>query len=67
MRVALAATLLAMPRREVVGTTEPTATVTAEAGELEAIATAFDEALGKVFKRLVEWTLTAGEAAAATS
>ncbi len=67
VRVALAATLLSMPRREVVGTTEPAATVTADAGELEAIATAFDEALGKVFKRLVEWTLTAGEAAAATS
>ena len=29
----------------------------------QAIAAAFDEALGKVFKRLVEWTLTTGQAA----
>jgi cholesterol transport system auxiliary component len=67
VRVAMAATLLAMPRREVVGTTELGDTVTAGARELEAIAAAFDEALGRVFKRLVEWTLTTGEAAAATS
>ena len=67
VRVALAASLLAMPRREVVGTTEIGYTAPAAAREIEAIATAFDEALGKVFKRLVEWTLATGAAAAATS
>lgn len=67
VRVAIAASLLAMPRREVVGTTELAYTATAAARELQAIAAAFDEALGKVFKRLVEWTLTTGEAATVTS
>lgn len=67
IRVAIAATLVAMPRREVVGTTEIGRTVTAAERELEAIAGAFDEALGKVFKRLVEWTLETGEAAVRTS
>ena len=67
VRVAIAASLLAMPRREVVGTTEIGYTATAAAREIEAIATAFDEALGKVFKRLVEWTLTTGAAASVTS
>jgi cholesterol transport system auxiliary component len=52
-----------MPRREVVGTTELDSTVTAQASDLESIAVAFDDALGKVLKRLVEWTLRSGEAA----
>ena len=67
VRAAIAASLLAMPRREVAGTTEIGYTVPAAAREMPAIATAFDEALGKVLKRLVEWTLATGEAAAATS
>jgi cholesterol transport system auxiliary component len=67
VRVAMAANLVAMPKREVVGTTEVAHTVTATERELQAIATAFDEALGKVFKRLVEWTLATGEAAVSTS
>lgn len=63
VRVAMAATLIRMPRREVVGTTEIDRTVTAQASDLASIAVAFDEALGKVLKRLVEWTLRIGEAA----
>jgi cholesterol transport system auxiliary component len=63
VRVAMAATLIRMPRREVVGTAEIAETVTAQASDLESIAVAFDEALGKVMKRLVEWTLLIGEAA----
>jgi cholesterol transport system auxiliary component len=63
VRVAMSATLIRMPRREVVGTTQIARTVTAQARNLEAIAVAFDEALGKVLKRLVEWTLVTGEAA----
>jgi cholesterol transport system auxiliary component len=63
VRVAMAATLIRMPRREVVGTTEIAQTVTAQASDLESIAVAFDEALGSVLKRLIEWTLRTGEAA----
>jgi cholesterol transport system auxiliary component len=63
VRVAISATLIRMPRREVVGTTHIASTVTAKATNLEAIALAFDDALGKVLKRLVEWTLVTGEAA----
>ena len=36
-------------------------TVEAANGDLIAIAAAFDDALGKVIKRLVEWTLTTGQ------
>ena len=35
--------------------------IEARADTMEAIIAAFDEALGKVLKRLVEWTLVAGE------
>lgn len=63
VRVAMSATLIRMPRREVVGTTQIARTVTAEANRIEAIALAFDDALGKVLRRLVEWTLRTGAAA----
>jgi cholesterol transport system auxiliary component len=62
-RVAIAATLLSMPRRQVVGTTEIARSVPAQAANMDAIALAFDDALGKVLKRLVEWTLVTGDAA----
>ena len=62
-RVVMSARLIAMPKREVVGTTEIGRSVPAETGGLPAIAAAFDDALGKVLKRLVEWTLVTGEAA----
>lgn len=63
VRVAMSATLITMPRREVVGTTQIARTVQAGATDLESIAMAFDDALGKVLKRLVEWTLRTGETA----
>lgn len=63
VRVAMSATLIRMPRREVVGTTHIARTVTAQATSLQAIALAFDDALGEVLKQLVEWTLRTGEAA----
>ena len=66
-RVVMSARLMAMPRREVVGTTEIGRSVRAQGGDLPAIAAAFDDALGKVLKRLVEWTLATGEEASATS
>jgi cholesterol transport system auxiliary component len=63
VHVAMAATLIRMPRREVVGTTTLDHTVTAQALNIESIAVAFDEALGNVLKDLVEWTLRMGAAA----
>jgi cholesterol transport system auxiliary component len=63
VRVVMAATLIRMPRRQVVGTTEVGRTVTARARDLDSIAMAIDDALGKVMKRVVEWTLLTGEAA----
>lgn len=62
-RVVISATLLSMPQREVAGTTEIGRDVVAEAGDLASIAAAVDEALGKVLKRLVEWTLITGQQA----
>lgn len=62
-RVAIASSLLQMPKREVVGTTEIGRTVEASGSELTAITAAFDDALGKVMKRIVEWTLTTGQEA----
>lgn len=62
-RVVMTARLLTLPRREVAGTTEIGSTVAAAGGDLATVVTAFDEALGKVLKRLVEWTLVTGEAA----
>ena len=66
-RVVMSARLMEMPSREVVGTTQIDSSVPAQGGDLPAIAAAFDEALGKVLKRLVEWTLVTGQAARATS
>jgi cholesterol transport system auxiliary component len=66
-RVVISASLMAMPRRQVVGTTEIGRSVPAETPTLDAIAAAFDDALGKVLKRLVEWTLVTGQEARSTS
>jgi cholesterol transport system auxiliary component len=63
VRATMAATLIRMPRRQVVGTTTLDHTVTAQAPDIASIAVAFDEALGKVLKDLVEWTLRTGQAA----
>lgn len=60
-RVVMSARLMSMPRREVVGTTEIGRSVPARARDLESIVLALDDALGKVLKRLVEWTLATGE------
>ena len=66
-RVVISATLLSMPQRDVVGTTEIGRTVEATANDLPAIVIAFDDATGKVFKRLVQWTLETGQAARGAS
>jgi cholesterol transport system auxiliary component len=63
VRVVIAANLMQLPRRNVVGATEIGRTVEAQAGDLIAITEAFDDALGKVVKRVVEWTVTTGQGA----
>jgi cholesterol transport system auxiliary component len=63
VRVDIASSLIQMPRRNPAGATEIGRTVQATAGDLIAIAAAFDDALGKVIKRVVEWTLTTGQQA----
>jgi cholesterol transport system auxiliary component len=63
VRVVIAASMMQLPRRNVVGSTEIGRTVEAAGGDLIAITAAFDDALGKVIKRVVEWTLTTGEQA----
>lgn len=61
--VAINAKLVQMPRRAIVASESFDARITAEADALPAIITAFDEAAGKVLRRLVEWTLIEGAAA----
>lgn len=65
-RVVIDARLLRLPRRDVVGTTAIASTVAA-AVDLPALVTAFDEALGNVLQRLVEWTLRTREEAGGQS
>ena len=59
--VSLTATLLRMPRRRVVASERFRAAFPVEERRFEAVVTAFDEALGKVLKRVVLWTLHVGE------
>ncbi len=60
--VSLTATLLRMPRRRVVAVERFAAEYDIAARRMEAVVDAFDEALGKVLKRVVLWTLHVGEA-----
>ena len=59
IRVRLNAKLIRMPQRVIVANYTVESVLPAENGSLEAVVTAFDEALGKVLKRTVEWCLTA--------
>ena len=61
IRVALDAKLLEMPKREVLGSDIFDHKVKAAGNNIEAIVAAFDQALGKALKGLVEWTLATGE------
>lgn len=58
--VAIAAKLVQMPRRAIVASQSFDARVPAVADSLPQIITAFDEAVGKVLRRLVAWTLIEG-------
>ena len=59
--------LVQMPRRSIIGTKSFEAVIPATAESLDAIIGAFDEALGKVLRRLVEWTLHTGTKARRTA
>jgi len=61
IHVTLIARLVKMPRRAIVGSKKFETVIEARADTMEAIIDAFDTALGKVLKRLVEWTLITGQ------
>ncbi len=61
--VVLAARLVQQPRRAIIGSATFEARVPAQSDSMPAVIAAFDEALGKVLRRLVEWTLVTGAAA----
>lgn len=63
VRVSLSGTLLRMPWRRVVAFERFAAEVPVRGRAFEAVVLAFDEALGKVLKRLVLWVLEEGERA----
>jgi cholesterol transport system auxiliary component len=59
VRVRLNSKLIRMPHRVIVANHTVESVLPAENGSLEAVVAAFDDALGKVLKRTVEWCLTA--------
>jgi cholesterol transport system auxiliary component len=61
VHITIIARLVKMPRRAIIGSKKFESVIAARADTMEAIIGAFDEALGKVLKRLVEWTLITGE------
>lgn len=60
--VAITARLVQMPRRSIVGSQRFDHAVEAEADDVDKVVDAFDTALGRVLRHLVEWTLVRGEA-----
>ncbi len=58
VRVRLNAKIIKQPRREIMASQNFEAVFRARNQSMEAIIEAFDEALGKVLKRIVEWTIT---------
>ena len=59
VRVRVNAKLVELPRRTVVAATTAERVERAKGTDLDSIINAFDEALGRVMRRIVEWTLTA--------
>jgi cholesterol transport system auxiliary component len=59
VRVRLNGKLIRMTDRTIVGSETVERSVQAEKPDMESVVLAFDEALGKVMKRIVEWTLPA--------
>ncbi|WP_020592502.1 ABC-type transport auxiliary lipoprotein family protein [Kiloniella laminariae] len=61
--ITINAKIVQMPRRNIIGSNSFEARVPATADQLDKIIEAFDQALGKVTKHLVEWSLTTADAA----
>ncbi len=61
IRVRINAKLVRMPQRVIIGTLTVERVQPAIGTELDAVISAFDVALGKVIRRIVEWTLTAAK------
>lgn len=64
VQVRIQAKLVKMPEREIVAASDFGAWEEANPDEMQQVIRAFDLALGKVLKGLIEWTLQSGEAAA---
>ena len=58
VRVRIKARLVELPRRTIVAATSAERVERAEGADLDSIINAFDEALGRVMRRIVQWTLT---------
>lgn len=65
--VRINAKLVRMPQRAIIGSKRFEARIKASADNLDDIALAFDEALGKTLKELVGWTLLTGQASNANA
>jgi len=65
--VVIAARLVQQPRRAIVGSKTFESRVPARVDSVPAVIDAFDQALGKVLRRMVEWTLLTGAATARPS
>lgn len=61
VRVRLNAKLIRQPQRDIIGSRNFEATQQASGTDMRAIVTAFDDALGKVLRQTVEWTLKADQ------
>jgi cholesterol transport system auxiliary component len=61
VRVAVNAKLVRMPQREIVAAIDVGEVAPTSPDEMDKVIQAFDEASGKVLRKLVEWTLTEGE------
>ncbi len=59
VRVRINAKLVELPRRTIVATKSAEYVERAKDTDLDSIINAFDQALGRVMRRIVEWTLTA--------
>jgi cholesterol transport system auxiliary component len=55
--VRITAKLVKMPQRTIIATTSSANRIPATSGRMDDVMEAFDEALGKSLKRIVEWTL----------
>ncbi len=62
VRVRINAKLVKVPQRNIIGSETIERTETFAEDRFDSTITAFDEALGKVLRRVVEWTLRTGQA-----